>query len=72
MTDLSPQHRTLGLHDPAKPRRGTVTCAHCGQLHVADFSHVADWGGLWIYAVVCPLDLLTDYYAEDAVHVVRS
>lgn len=46
---------------------GTVICHECGDKHVAEFSHLARFGGQRVFAVVCIRDWLTDYYTEDVV-----
>lgn len=46
---------------------GHVTCDQCGGRHVAEFSHIGQFGQGPIYAVVCTEDYLTDYYQESRV-----
>lgn len=43
----------------------TVTCYQCGQRHVAEYSHEGRFGEGPIYAVVCEVDGLTDYYTTE-------
>jgi len=45
-------------------------CESCGGVHPAEFSHLSQWGGAEVFAVVCPVDYLTDYYT--APHGVRA
>jgi hypothetical protein len=49
------------------PRNGHVICDQCGGRHVAEFSHIGDFGQGPIFAVVCTEDDLTDYYRESRV-----
>lgn len=60
--------------EPADDKqRGTVECDQCGQTHEATFSHMTDnsWEGPEasqpVYAVVCTVDDLTDYYLTERV-----
>jgi len=50
-------------------RPGTVECYECGQPHEATPSHWGEYGQGVIYAVVCPVDDLTDYYTREVVKV---
>lgn len=45
----------------------TVACHTCGDTHPAEYSHKSPYGGHAVYAVVCTLDYLTDYYTEEAI-----
>lgn len=47
--------------------RGKVTCYECGEQHVAEFSHVSQFGQDRCFAVVCPRDNLTAFYTEEVV-----
>lgn len=49
-----------------KRTRYYLTCYTCGQEHEAEYSHQGRFGEGAIYAVVCPLDGLTDYYTREA------
>lgn len=56
-------------HTPSWPH---VVCWECGEEHEAVFSHLSQWGeggrpGERVYAVVCPVDDLTDYYTDEVV-----
>lgn len=42
-----------------------VNCEQCGQRHIAEPVHVSPTQGQ-IYAVVCTVDHLTDYYTAEA------
>jgi hypothetical protein len=53
--------------DAARP--GTVDCFHCGQPHEATPSHWGQHDNRVIWAVVCPVDDLTDYYTSEVVEV---
>jgi hypothetical protein len=44
----------------------TVDCETCGETHVAEFSHLSQYGGHRVYAATCPQDFLTDYYTDEA------
>lgn len=46
---------------------GTVTCDQCGATHEATYSHVSQYGGHDVWAVVCSVDYLTDYYLRERV-----
>jgi hypothetical protein len=48
-----------------------VRCHYCDQLHPATYSHEGRFGEGPIYAVVCPVDNLTDYYTAEVVERVR-
>lgn len=52
--------------EPAADRQtGTVVCDECGQIHTADFSHMGTHDPRTAYyAVLCPADGLTGYYAD--------
>jgi hypothetical protein len=47
----------------------TVICHECGQRHVAEYSHEGLHGEGPIFAVVCPVDYLTDYYTTEGLEV---
>jgi hypothetical protein len=49
-------------------QRGTVSCHSCGATHQAEYSHNSPHNGQPVYAVVCTVDWLTDYYTSDVVH----
>jgi hypothetical protein len=49
------------------PAPGRVDCDNCGAFHPADYSHEGDFGQGPIFAVVCTVDDLTDYYQESRV-----
>lgn len=49
-----------------EPVRGPVTCWHCEQPHEAEYSHEGRFGEGPIFAVVCTVDGLTDYYTTEA------
>lgn len=49
-----------------------VRCFECGQRHPAEFSHVSQHGGQDVYAVVCDVDGLTDYYTAEVVEDVEG
>lgn len=49
-----------------KPRKETVVCYECGGKHEATYSHEGRFGEGPIYAVVCTVDWLTDYYTVEA------
>lgn len=42
-----------------------VICDECGQRHIAEESHEGQHGEGTIYAVVCTVDWLTDYYTAE-------
>jgi hypothetical protein len=44
---------------------GVVFCDHCGQEHDAWPAHADRFNGAQLYAVVCPVDGLTDYYTAE-------
>ena len=44
--------------------RGVVTCQECGQEHEATYSHMGRWDRRPVFAVVCPVDDLTDFYTD--------
>lgn len=48
-------------------RAGYVVCDECGGEHVAEYSHEGMFGEGPIFAVVCPVDDLTDYYTRERV-----
>jgi hypothetical protein len=48
---------------------GTVICHECGERHVAEYSHEGRFGEGPIFAVVCPVDYLTDYYTTEGLEV---
>lgn len=48
---------------------GRVACQECGDDHIAEYSHEGQFGEGPVFAVVCPVDQLTDYYTLDAVTV---
>lgn len=49
------------------PAPGHVDCDHCGARHVAEYSHEGQHAQGPIFAVVCDVDYLTDYYREERV-----
>jgi hypothetical protein len=49
-----------------------VTCQEYGQTHQAEFSHEGRWNQGPIYAVVCTVDNLVDYYTSEVVREVAS
>jgi len=49
------------------PAPGRVDCDNCGSLHIAEFSHIGQFDQGPIFAVVCTVDDLTDYYRESRV-----
>jgi hypothetical protein len=50
-----------------------VRCHECGDWHPAEFSHVGGYSRpVDVYAVVCTVDGLTDYYTTDGVEAVTS
>ncbi len=51
----------------ASKANGTVECDQCGDRHVAEYSHENERQGS-IFAVVCTVDYLTDYYTEERVN----
>lgn len=51
----------------ARPTFDHVTCDHCGAVHQAEFSHDGLHGEGPIFAVVCTVDQLTDYYTTEGV-----
>lgn len=53
--------------DAAKP--GTVDCFSCGQPHEATPSHWGQYDEGVIWAVVCPVDDVTDYYTREVVTI---
>lgn len=58
------------MYDPVTgdPQVGTLDyCDQCGQPHEATYSHEAQFGQGPIFAVVCPVDDLTDYYTLERV-----
>lgn len=44
----------------------TVRCWECGERHVAEPAHLDRFSGAQLYAVVCTVDSLTDYYTDEA------
>lgn len=52
--------------DTDEPTRGPVTCWTCGAPHPAEYSHEGRHGEGPIFAVVCTVDHLTDYYTNEA------
>lgn len=46
---------------------GMVVCDMCGHEHQAVYTHDGQFGEGPIYAVVCPVDDLTDYYTLERV-----
>lgn len=48
-----------------RPPKHTVCCHQCGNEHPAEYSHEGRHGEGPIYAVVCTLDHLTDYYTRE-------
>lgn len=52
--------------DRNEPETGReVDCHECGHRHPATYSHEGTHGEGPIYAVVCPVDDLTDYYTTE-------
>lgn len=51
----------------AAARPGVVECHQCGEPHEATPSHTGSYGEGVIWAVVCPVDDLTDYYTSEVV-----
>jgi hypothetical protein len=50
------------------PRQGVIDyCDECEQQHPAYYSHEGRFGEGPIYAVVCTVDDLTDYYTTERV-----
>lgn len=48
----------------------TVDCEHCGQTHLAEYSHQSQWAPeVPVYAVVCTgqPEWVTDYYTTEGV-----
>jgi hypothetical protein len=43
----------------------TIRCDECGELHPAEPAHLDRYSGAQLYAVVCPVDWLTDYYTAE-------
>lgn len=48
-----------------QPEVGTVQCQECPETHVAEFSHISQYGGHRVFAVVC--GDVVDYYTDEAV-----
>lgn len=46
--------------------RSYVICDECGERHEATYSHEGRFNEGPVYAVVCPVDSLTDYYTTEA------
>lgn len=44
-----------------------VQCQECGANHEANYSHEGRFGEGPIYAVICTVDGLTDYYTTEVV-----
>lgn len=47
------------------PYAGQILCQSCGEPHPAEYSHEGRYGEGPIYAVVCTVDWLTDYYTSE-------
>jgi hypothetical protein len=50
----------------------SITCQECGQQHEATYSHEGRFNEGPIFAVVCPVDWLTDYYTSVLVQEVAK
>ena len=59
------------MSNPTASATGTVRCDNCGAVHVAEYSHEGRFGQGAIYAVVCPVDYMTDYYTAEVVAVTK-
>ena len=55
------------MPDAQIPAQGIVDCYECGDPHEANYSHDGRFGEGPIYAVVCPVDDLIDYYTTEVV-----
>jgi hypothetical protein len=48
-------------------RSGTIQCRECDHTHPAEFSHINQHNGAFVFEAECNRDWLTDYYTEDVV-----
>lgn len=56
---------TVAMDTEGPVTTGRIVCDQCGQEHDATFSHEGTFGEGPIYAVVCTVDHLTDYYTTE-------